>query len=180
MAEQSTLSMSDAVVKKATGRNWVQWFRVLDHFPKSKAHAERAQWLYDHHLKKGWWCQMVTVTYEQAQGLRAKHETTEGWQVSGSKTVPISVSKLYDWWVSAKKRGQWLPKKDFRVTSATKDKYLHLDWPGDTKVDINFWPKGAKKTLVQVQHRKLPTAAAGRVMKVFWKAKLDRLAELLR
>lgn len=179
MAKLSAFPISDAAVKKATGRNWVQWFRVLDHVPKSKTHAERAQWLYNHHLKKDWWCQMVTVTYEQARGLRAKHETVEGYQVSSSKTLPISVSKLFGWWTVPNKRGQWLPKKDFRVTSAAPNKYLHLAWPGNTVVDVNFRPKGTKRSLLQVQHRKLPTAAAGRAMKVFWKAKLERLTELV-
>lgn len=170
-------SISDAAVEKATGRTWPQWFKILDKFPKDKTHTERARWLYDHHLKGGWWCQMVTVTYEQARGLRQQHETASGFQVSGSRTVPISVKKLYDWWTT--KRSRWLPSQGVQVSSATPDKYLHLDWPDGTRVDVNFWPKGKSKSMVQIQQRKLKTAAAGKKMKAWWKARLDELANLV-
>jgi len=179
-------NVSTTAAKKATGKNWPQWFKILDKFPKEKTHTERAQWLYDHHLKKGWrrrashgawWRQMVTVTYEQARGLREKHQVVGGFQVSGSRTVPIPLSKLYTWWTT--KRSTWLPTKEVKVFSATRNKYLHLDWPDGTKVDIGFYPKEKSKSSVQLQHSKLKTAAAGKKMKVWWADQLDRFAVMV-
>lgn len=120
---------------------------------------------------------MVTVTYEQARDLRKKHETTEGYQISGSRTLPVPVSRLYAWCTT--KRSRWFKVKGLKVNGVTKNKYLHLDWPGGTKVDINFWPRGAKKSQVQVQQRQLKTAAEAKRMKRWWAKKLDKLAPLI-
>ena len=59
------------------------------------AHRDIARYLYDKHKCTGWWSQMVAVEYERARGLRARHETPEGYQVSVSKTISVSVKKLY-------------------------------------------------------------------------------------
>ena len=164
-------AINNTAVQKATGKTWPQWFKILDTFPKDKTHTERARWLYDHHLKMSWWCQMVTVTYEQTRRLRQKHQVAGGFSISGSRTVPIPLNKLYVWFTS--KRSAWLPTKGVSVSSATKNKYLHLDWPGGTKVDIGFYPKGKTRSMVQVQQSKLKTAAAGKKMKAWWSKKLD-------
>jgi hypothetical protein len=37
-------------------------------------HTEIARWLVAEHRIGGWWAQSVTVAYERARGVRAKHE----------------------------------------------------------------------------------------------------------
>lgn len=58
-------------VLKATGRAWDEWLRVLDRAgARRMPHQEIAALLARKFAVPGWWCQMVTVGYEQARGLR--------------------------------------------------------------------------------------------------------------
>lgn len=169
--------MSNENVKKATGKTWPQWFNLLDRVPKTKTHTERAAWLYQHHLKKGWWAQMVVVTYEQARGLRKIHQTSTGFQISANKTVPISIGQLYRWWTT--KRSRWLKVRGMKITSATKNKYLHFAWPGGSRLDVGFYAVGKSKSTVSLGHTKLKNATAAKKMKVWWKKQLTRLADAI-
>ena len=66
---------NDAVMK-ATGRPWDEWLKVLDRAgAKKMPHKEIALMLSRKFLVAGWWCQMVSVGYEQARGLRKTPES---------------------------------------------------------------------------------------------------------
>src|SRR3982751_1111132 len=65
-----TAGMTDAAVKKATGRNWAQWVRLLDAEKSAqKPHREIAKSVSSIGTPD-WWSQMVTVGYERIRGLR--------------------------------------------------------------------------------------------------------------
>jgi hypothetical protein len=88
-----TAGISSAAVKKATGKDWKQWFTLLDKAGARKMpHKDIACLVYEKHQVSGWWAQMVTVGYEQARGLRQKHQAGlplypfQG--VEGSKSPP--------------------------------------------------------------------------------------------
>ena len=67
--------MSDEAVKAKTGKNWKEWFAILDRSGANKmGHQEIVKCLNTKHDIGPWWQQMVTVTYEQARGLREKHQ----------------------------------------------------------------------------------------------------------
>ena len=91
--------ISDEAVKSKTGKTWAEWIKVLD---KAKAyempHKDIAIYLSEKHQVPDWWSQMVTVGYEQARGLREKHERPEGYQISVSKTLGVPVATLYAAW----------------------------------------------------------------------------------
>ena len=91
-------------------------------------HKEIAALLNERHGVPGWWSQMVTVGYEQARGLRQKHQTTEGYQASASKSFAVPVSKLYAAWADPKARAKWLGKPDIAVSKATPGKSLRGVW----------------------------------------------------
>lgn len=177
-AKRASNGMSDAAVLKATGKTWAQWFKILDTFPKTKTHTERAEWLWKKHLPKGWWCQMVTVTYEQAKGLRKKHQTTTGYQVNVNRTLPISVHQLYRWIVSGPKRKQWLKQK-IEITTARPGKSVRGQWPDGTRIDINLYARGLKKSSIQLQHEKLPSQKVAKLRQTWWRKRLDALAILV-
>ena len=176
-----TAGISDDAVKAKTGRTWPQWVKVLDAVGARKlSHKDIAKLV---HAKFGvgpWWCQMVTVGYQQTCGLREKHETTSGYQVSRSKTLPVPISTLYKAWSDPKQRGHWLKDTEFTVRKATANKSIRITWlDGETNVEVMFYPKGDGKSQVIVQHNKLPNAKAGEKMKAYWGAGLDRLARSL-
>ena len=163
-------------VLKATGRAWDEWLKVLDRAgARSMAHKDIAMMLSRKFSVPDWWCQMVTVGYEQARGLREKHQTAQGYRASASKTVAVDVDDLYSAWSDGRQRSRWLPAAPIQVRRATENKSLRITWNGAEDVDVGFFAKGEGKSLVQVQHGKLATAGAVARSKKFWTAALARL-----
>jgi hypothetical protein len=171
-------NVGDAAVQSATGKGWMAWFAILDGAGASSwPHPKIAAYLHDEQGVADWWSQTVTVGYEQARGLRAKHEKTDGFTANGSRTLNVPVDVLYAAWAEPARRAQWLPDAPIVVNKATPGKSLRLLWAeDDTRVDVNLYAKGAQKSQVAIQHSKLPDAATAEAMKAYWRAALDRLA----
>ena len=177
-----TAGMSDAAVQRATGRVWAEWFKLLDGFGARKMpHKEIAERLYAEHPDVGgWWCQMITVGYEQARGLRVKHERPDGFSVSSSKTIAVPVARAFGAWKDGRLRARWLSDSEMHVRKATANRSMRITWDGgDTRLDVNFYAKGPGKSQVAVEHQKLPDARAAQRMKRFWSERLSDLKELL-
>src|SRR5438132_339601 len=110
-------SMSDAAVKAKTGKDWPGWFSALDKAGAAKLnHRSITDILSTKYGIPGWWCQMVTVEYERARGLRVRHETTSGFSVAVSKTFATSVSGLYEATANSAKREKWFPRGVFKLS----------------------------------------------------------------
>ena len=172
-----TPSMSDEAVKAKTGKVWSEWFALLDRAGAKKMdHKQIVAVLHDKFNVGPWWQQMVTVTYEQARGLREKNEAPSGFQMSASRTINAPVSKLFKAWKESRDRSRWLNEPGLVVRKATTDKSLRITWPdGQTNVDVELYPKGESKTQVAIQHSKLANAAAVKRQKAYWAEALDRL-----
>lgn len=175
MATTSKRRMSDEAVEAKTGKTWSRWFKHLDAAgAKKMTHQEIVAHLRDKHDVRPWWQQMVAVTYEQARGLRDKHEKPGGFEISVSRTIEAPVGKVFKAWTDEKTRKNWLPA-NFTIRKSTANKSLRISWKDDTDVVAAFYPKGAAKCQVVAQHGKLPDAKAGAKMKEFWAKALDRL-----
>ena len=177
--------ISSAAVEKATGRGWEEWLRLLDRAGASKkTHKEIAALVHGKFGASPWWSQMVTVGYEQARGLREKHQTSKGYQVSGSKVVNVPLAMLYEAWADEKLRRRWLGDLALTVRKATPGKRMLITWEASkeamgTSVEANFYAKGEAKSSVQVGHTKIKTAAAGQKLKKFWGQRLEILRGML-
>jgi len=173
--------IGDAAVKAKTGKVWREWFAILDARGAAKwPHPDIARYLSDKQGVPDWWCQMVTVGYEQARGLRQKHETSEGYQVSASKTFQMPLSALYKAWADGKSRAKLIPGHAITVRTANTDKNIRALWSdGASTIEVYFYDKGAGKCQVVVQHSKLPDAAKADEMKAYWKDALERLKQTL-
>lgn len=124
----------------------------------------------------GWWLQMITVGYEQARGMREKHEKPGGYEISVSKTIAAPVAALYKAWQDGKTRARWLPETLIVIRKATEGKSMRITWTDrKTSLDVNFYPQGDTKSQVVIQHGKLPDAGAATRMKAYWAKALDRL-----
>jgi len=169
--------VSSEAVRAKTGKGWSDWFAILDKAgAKKMTHKDIAAWLRKHHIASGWWSQMVTVGYEQARGLREKHEKPTGFEIGRSKTVPVGVSKLYGAWKDARERRGWLGERGIKVRTASVNKSMRLTWSdGETIVAVHFYSKGRGKSQVTVQHTRLKNRSAGEKMKKYWGEALDRL-----
>jgi Domain of unknown function (DUF4287) len=174
-------SISDAAVKAKTGKPWKEWFSLLDKAgAKEMSHKEIANYLHTEHDVPPWWTQMVTVTYEQARGLRKKHEKPEGYSISASRTVKVPLTTLYKAFANEKSRRAWLPEDGLVVRKATPNKTMRVTWKdGKTSLEIYFYDKGKSNSQIVVQHSKLSDAKAAAKMKTYWGKSLDRLRDTL-
>jgi uncharacterized protein YndB with AHSA1/START domain len=172
--------MSDEAVEAKTGKNWTRWFKHLDAAgAKKMTHQEIVAHLHDKHSVRPWWTQMITVTYEQARGLRDKHEKPDGYEISVSRTIAAPVGKAFKAWTDDQTRRKWLPE-DLTIRRATTNKTVRITWDdGKTSVSASFLPKDSGKCQVVAQHMKLPDPKAAAKMKKFWGEALDRLKTML-
>ena len=168
-------------MKKSTGKTWARWFAILDRAGARKMnHAAIARYLSDEQSVPDWWCQMVTVGYERARGLRRLHQRPDGYSISVSRTVGMPAAKLFDAWSDARARARWLPQPKLTIRKATRPKSLRITWSDrQSSLEVNFYARGAAKAQVSVQHSKLADAKAAAKMKGFWSKTLDRMRERL-
>jgi uncharacterized protein YndB with AHSA1/START domain len=172
--------MSDEAVEAKTGKTWPRWFKLLDAAgARQMTHQEIAAHLHDRHRVPPWWTQMVAVTYEQARGLRDKHEKPGGYEISVSRTIAAPAGKAFKAWTDDQTRKQWLPA-ELTIRKATSNKTLRITWEGgQTSVSASFLSKDSGKCQVVAQHMKLPDAKTAAKMKKFWGEALDRLKKML-
>ena len=84
--------MSDEAVQAKTGKTWKQWFSLLDKAgAKKMSHQEIVKYLNTNEGVGPWWQQMVTVSYEQARGLRELHQKPAGFEIGVSRTVNVRI-----------------------------------------------------------------------------------------
>ena len=171
--------MSDASVKKATTRDWLEWVRLLDREgASSKPHREIAK-LVSASGAPSWWAQMVTVGYERIRGLRDRtQQRGGGYEASKSRTFNVPVDKLFKAFANARQRNKWLSAK-ITVRSARPAKSMRITWPDGALVQVGFTKKGDAKSVVAVQHGKLADKGAVEATKKMWSSHFDELARFL-
>lgn len=171
---------SDAVAK-ATGRAWDRWLAVLDKAGAAALpHKAIAAMLAERFRVPPWWSQMVAVGYEQARGLRKPHQKADGFSASASRTVAAGLDRLYGAWADPAMRALWLGHAPLEVKRSTDGKSMRIAWKaGGSRVDVNFYPAGAGRSRVQVEHGRLADQEARAAQKSFWADALDRLKAML-
>lgn len=172
---------SDAVRAK-TGKDWAEWLAALDaENAQTLKHKQIAELLSTKYAVPLWWCQMVTVGYEQARGLRAVHQKTDGYSASASKTFNAPLAALYHAFADETLRGKWLGRKQYTITKATPNKSVRIAWgkAGATRVGINLYAKGKTKSQIALEHEKLGSADEVAQMKTYWKGAFEKLGALI-
>ena len=170
--------VGDEVLKQRTGKIWAEWFPILDKAGAKKMnHTEIATVLYEKYGVPGWWCQMVAVGYEHSRGLRELHESGAGFSASVSRTFDVALRPLFAACADDKKRAAWLKGDKLIISTARPEKTVRGAWDGSSRMEIRFYPKGAAKTQVVIDHMKLNSSADVAKMKTFWSENLERLRE---
>jgi hypothetical protein len=169
------LDVSDEAVLQATRRTWDQWGEALDALgAMNLPHSDIARLVMDRFRLGPWWSQMVTVGYEQMRGLREKHQKSDGFSISATKTLTAHPERVYSAWNVDGERYRWLGAA-LKVRSVTHPTSIRLAGSdGLSQVVVMLRAKGAK-TQVSVEHSKLKDAADAQRMKGFWTQALDRL-----
>lgn len=173
-------TISDAAVKKATGKSWDEWFPLLDDAGAKKlSHPEIVSIVGKEFGAGSWWQQMVTVEYERARGLRVTHETASGFTATASKTVSAPVERVYRAWTTLRARQQWLDDPEIELRTSRESKSLRFGWKDGTTVAVGFTDKGPDKSQVALSHDRLKSAAAVARMKSYWKRQLASLQDVV-
>jgi hypothetical protein len=175
-AETATVpGITDTTVSKRTGKTWDDWFILLDDAgAAAMSHQQIVALLGEQAELSHWWRQSIAVAYEQARGLRDKHEKADGYQISASKTFHCDVAVIYAHWHDANKRKRWLTEQ-MQITTATEKRSLRIRWEQGGRVDVNLYEIDENKCRVTVNHGKLSDAATASRMKEFWKQRLAAL-----
>lgn len=176
--------MSDAAVRRGTGRGWDDWLSLLDAWgAQERSHPEIAAWLQSEHGVDGWWAQSVTVGYERARGRRAVGEFPDGYGTSASKTFAVPLDRLFAAFTDPELLARWLPNAPWTISTASPGKAVRGAWDnGDgttSRVEVNFTAKGADKAQVAVQQRRLPNPEQAEAQKAYWRDRLAALQHLL-
>jgi hypothetical protein len=166
-------------VQAKTGKTYSDWFAILDAAGARKmSHQEIVAILHSRYRLERWWGQKLTIMYEHERGLRQKHETQAGYQISISRTLPFPASELFKMWRDKKERSKWLIDDTLEIRTATANKTLRGSWEnGKTRVEVGFYPKGKSKCQVVVQHTKLGGSVEAIRMKKHWSEALDGLKD---
>lgn len=173
--------IGDEALAAKTGRTWTQWLAALDADGcRAMDHKSIARHVHDRYAVGDWWAQMVTVGYERLAGLRARHQKSDGFAASASRTIAADLASLYKAWSDPRSRRRWLSDERLTIRTAAADKSMRLTWSdGRTHVDVNFYAKGPGKSQVAVQHRKLASARDVEKIKKMWGERLDSLKAVL-
>ena len=175
------LVVADDAMLRATGKRHEEWFALLDAWGATDhTHTEIARWLSETHGVPAWWTQGVTVSYERARGMRARHQMRNGFSVSATKTVAASPERAFAAFTNARIRGRWLPGAAMRQRPTRAAMSARFDWSDPpSRVIVGVAPKGADKSLVYVTHEQLPDAEAGERLKRAWRESLVELKAFL-
>jgi hypothetical protein len=172
---------SDAILKEKTGCTWERWVKALDRVKAyTWPHREIAKYVMEKYKTPGWWAQTVTVGYERIKGLRAVGQRRDGWfEANKSKTFAVPLAQVYGAFHDALTRAHWLPGVDLTLRTSTREKSMRITWPDKTSVVVGFQRKGPAKSLVAIQHEKLPDRATAMRMKQYWAERLGALEDVL-
>jgi hypothetical protein len=174
--------MADATIAARTGCTWERWVDALDHVGAHEwVHRDIARYVHEKYKVPDWWTQAVTVGYERIKGLRAIGQRRGGgYEASKSKVFAVPVARLYRAFHDPRTRRRWLGANRLAVRTATAEKSMRIAWPDGTAVDLYFVAKGAGRSQLAIQHRKLADKASADRMKEWWAERLAALAGLLQ
>jgi hypothetical protein len=172
--------ITDAAVRKGTGKGWGDWYDLLDAVgAREMSHQQILSEVARYHLTD-WWHQMIAAAYEHARSLRDRHQREDGFAANASKLIKAGATRVYTAWMDDSLRAGWLDAVGWHVRKAIPCKSLRITWrDGRTHVDVHLWPRTEGRTLIQVEHTRIATLPEVHHWKAFWSAALERLRELL-
>jgi Domain of unknown function (DUF4287) len=165
---------------RSTGRDRSEWFALLDEWgAHGREFREIADWLTGTHALSRWWAQKLIVEYQQDRGLRIPGVRSDGtFEVTASKTVAVPVDVLFDAFVDARRRRQWLLDEEMSLRTSQAGRTARFDCDDATRVSVEFTDEGPKST-VAVVHQRLTGADEAQSRKARWKERLSDLKSFL-
>lgn len=189
----STSAVTDAAVKKATGKTLAQWKGVLQKAKGKHSHKEMVALLKKAGIKDAEWCSKVAQALEGSAGGGGSED---GFETSVQKTYPASADKVWELLMSAAGRTIWLGSmtefhpekgKTFETEKGITGEILAVD--EGKRMHFSFQAKGKKpasrvemtltpnhgKTGVCFDHLELKNKKEREEMRRRWQSALDRI-----
>jgi hypothetical protein len=180
-AGRRVLATSDENIRARTGRGWEEWFDLLDDSGAAeRTHRDIARWVAEQQglTPLSWNVQAVVGSYERARGGRAVGQHADGFRANVSKTVAVSVERLYDAFLDGSVRDRWLPDGKLQERTASRPKSARFDWAdGPSRVHVTFMDKGPDKSTAAISHERLANAAERERMKAYWRERTAALQQ---
>lgn len=173
------LLVADEAMIRATGKGHAEWFAILDAWGATDhTHREIARWLGETQGTPGWWIQSITVSYERARGMRARHQRANGFSISVTRTVDVVPELALVAFIDERMRATWLSAR-MRQRPTRARNTARFDWDEPpSRVIVSLAPNG-NRTTITVGHEQLPDAEAGEQMKGRWREWLAALKTVL-
>lgn len=193
----NTAALSDAAVKKATGKTWSQWKAVLSKAKGEPSHKELVAMVKKAGVKDASWQKTVASTFEKMRGAKTADQTEDaGFQIDVQKTFLAASDKVWEHIVSPAGRTIWLGSmtefhaeqgKTYEtvkgvtgeIQSAEEGKMMCLTWQQKGKkesmVQLRLIPNHGK-TSVSFHHENLKNKKEREEMRRMWQSALDRLS----
>jgi hypothetical protein len=168
--DRPVLTISDEAIRRRTGHGWEHWFDLIDDWGGSeRSHKEIATWLREEQGVPGWDSQSITVSYERARMGRELGQRDSGFSATASKTVAVPVERLYDAFIER-------APAELSERTATRPRSARFDWEdGSTRVIVGFEAKDDGKSVVSLEHERLPDGDEAARMKAYWRERLAAL-----
>ena len=195
--------LSDAAVKRATGKSRKDWFSYIEGAGLGeKSHKEIARHLATEAGLDGWWAQEITVLYERKIGRRVKGQTADGlFQIGVSRTLNNSLPAVWELIVTPGGLGLFIGTEpaaaepdrtagtssgglEYEMTTFVPKSHFRMrwrppEWDAPSILQVRLTGKGPDKTAVTVHHEKLPSAKAREEMRDRWRGVLKSLGEMI-
>lgn len=173
--------VSDDAIVRGSGRPLAEWLELLDAWgAPDRRHADIAAWLQAEHAVPGWYAQTITVAYERARGMRAKHQNAGGFAIGARRTVRTDVATAIEAFTDASLRDRWLPDVSMRPRRTTSTGAARFDWADPpSRLVVGVAETAPGKVQVAVSHERLPDSETAERVKSMWRGRLAALKQLL-
>lgn len=163
-------------LRSATGRDYAEWFAVLDaRGAPGRDYRSIGDLLVDQGVS-AWWAQKLIVEYEQERGLRKPGARAGGRFAGGaSKTVPVPLDRLYAAFSDHEERRSWLTDLQLTERASRPGHSIRFDAADGSRVSAQFAAGTEHKSQVAVEHELLSDAAAAEQAKQDWRQRLTAL-----
>lgn len=193
--------VSNASVRKGSGKIWDEWVTLLDRAgARGLTHQEIVALLNKRYKLTPWWAQMVTGGYELHIGRRIEGQNLKGdYSVTITKAFALTHKELWKKLWSAEGIAAWLnPMGDFTLKKKStfeieggiygevrsflppvraRLSWQDSDWPKATYVQIYVVKRPGKKSILAIMHDNLKSAVLKEQLRQHWRAGIERLAE---
>lgn len=173
---------TDAALKKATGKDWLEWIAILEEWGvKERSYLEITSYLASEFGLNDWWSQGITVGYERMTVRRSVGQLSQGTvSASINKTINASIKLTHSTLVDELLRYQWLAGSVVRLRTSLAPKIARFDdYEARVIIAFSLTREDDNRTAVRLQADKLTSVEAGEKWKAAWEPRLERLAQYL-